>query len=102
MQNTGDTTRLFGQRIKTLRVQAGLTQMALASRCNLDRTYLSGIERGVRNPTLEIISIIAAGLGTSLAALFDYLFSPIVSCSPSTPRFPLQPLSLVSFKHLAN
>ncbi|QZN97900.1 helix-turn-helix domain-containing protein [Symbiopectobacterium purcellii] len=72
MQNTGDVTRRFGQRIKTLRVEAGLTQMALASRCNLDRTYLSGIERGVRNPTLEIISIIAAGLGTSLAALFDY------------------------------
>lgn len=52
MQNTGDTIRLFGQRIKTFRVQAGLTQMALASRCNLDRTYLSGIERGVRNLTL--------------------------------------------------
>ncbi|MFT8211717.1 MAG: helix-turn-helix domain-containing protein [Symbiopectobacterium sp.] len=72
MQNTRDTTWLFGQRIKTLRVQAGLTQMALASKCNLDRTYLSGIERGIRNPTLETISIIATGLGISLTALFDY------------------------------
>ncbi|MCW2479673.1 helix-turn-helix domain-containing protein [Candidatus Symbiopectobacterium sp. NZEC135] len=72
MQNTRDITRRFGQRIKTLRAQAGLTQMALASRCNLDRTYLSGIERGVRNPTLEIISIIAAGLGIPLTVLFDY------------------------------
>lgn len=72
MQNTRDITRCFGQRIKALRVQAGLTQMALASKCNLDRTYLSGIERGVRNPTLEIISVIAAGLGTPLTVLFDY------------------------------
>ena len=72
MQNTRDITRRFGERIKTLRVQAGLTQMTLASRCNLDRTYLSGIERGVRNPTLEIISTIAAGLGIPLTMLFDY------------------------------
>lgn len=72
MQNTRDITRCFGQRIKTLRVQAGLTQMALASKCHLDRTYLSGIERGVRNPTLEIISVIAVGLGTPLTVLFDY------------------------------
>lgn len=72
MQNTRDITLIFGQRIKTLRVQAGLTQMALASKCNLDRTYLSGIERGVRNPTLEIISTLAAGLDISVMELFNY------------------------------
>ncbi len=72
MQNTRDITLIFGQRIKMLRVQAGLTQMALASKCNLDRTYLSGIERGVRNPTLEIISTLAAGLDISVMELFNY------------------------------
>lgn len=72
MQNTRDITLIFGQRIKTLRVQAGLTQMALASKCNLDRTYLSGIERGVRNPTLEIISTLAVGLDISVMELFNY------------------------------
>ncbi|NDL65354.1 hypothetical protein GRH90_21720 [Enterobacteriales bacterium SAP-6] len=33
---------------------------------------MSGIERGVRNPTLEAIAVIAGGLGIKLATLFDY------------------------------
>ncbi len=70
-KSTGITVR-FGQRVKTLRLQSGLSQEAFADKCGLDRTYISGIERGVRNPTLEVIAVIASGLDIQLIALFDF------------------------------
>ncbi|MDX5629604.1 MULTISPECIES: helix-turn-helix transcriptional regulator [unclassified Brenneria] len=72
MKNTKNITARFGQRVKTLRLQAGLSQEAFADKCGLDRTYISGIERGVRNPTLEVIGVIADGLGINLKTLFDF------------------------------
>ncbi|MFP1813908.1 helix-turn-helix domain-containing protein [Lonsdalea quercina] len=72
MKNTKDITVRFGQRVKTLRLQAGLSQEAFADKCGLDRTYISGIERGVRNPTLEVIGVIADGLGIELNVLFYF------------------------------
>ncbi|KHS90244.1 XRE family transcriptional regulator [Pectobacterium brasiliense] len=71
MERSKDITVRFGQRVKTLRLQAGLSQEAFADKCGLDRTYISGIERGVRNPTLEVIGVIADGLGIELRILFD-------------------------------
>lgn len=62
---------LFGKRIKQLRLQAGLSQEAFADKCGLDRTYVSGIERGVRNPTLEVIKTLADGLQIDLKTLFE-------------------------------
>ncbi|MFS7186067.1 helix-turn-helix domain-containing protein [Serratia proteamaculans] len=62
----------LGQHVKLLRLQAGLSQEAFADRCGLDRTYISGIERGVRNPTLEVLYIIATGLRTDLPTLFAF------------------------------
>ncbi|CPR17931.1 FIG00923766: hypothetical protein [Brenneria goodwinii] len=38
----------------------------------MDRTYISGIERGIRNPTLEVLYIIATGLHIDLAMLFAF------------------------------
>ncbi|CAM3882971.1 helix-turn-helix domain-containing protein [Xenorhabdus thuongxuanensis] len=49
-----------------------MSQEAFADKCGLDRTYVSGIERGVRNPTLEIINVIANGLQIELNELFDF------------------------------
>ncbi|OKP01649.1 helix-turn-helix domain-containing protein [Xenorhabdus eapokensis] len=49
-----------------------MSQEAFADKCGLDRTYVSGIERGVRNPTLEIINVIANGLQIELSELFDF------------------------------
>lgn len=72
MERSKDITVRFGQRVKTLRLQAGLSQEAFADKCGLDRTYISGIERGVRNPTLEVIGVIADGLGIELKDLFDF------------------------------
>ena len=54
--------RLVGQNVKTHRESAGLSQEALAFECGLHRTYISGVERGVRNPTVEVLEKIALAL----------------------------------------
>lgn len=72
MKKSKKITVLFGQRVKALRLQAGLSQEAFSDKCGLDRTYISGIERGVRNPTLEVIGVIADGLEIELAVLFNF------------------------------
>ncbi|WP_447723005.1 helix-turn-helix domain-containing protein [Edwardsiella tarda] len=50
----------------------GLSQEAFADKCGIDRTYISGIERGVRNPTLIVICAISGGLGMDLSHLFMF------------------------------
>ncbi|MCC8380285.1 MULTISPECIES: helix-turn-helix domain-containing protein [Xenorhabdus] len=72
MKTPNNIKSLFGQRIRYLRKEAGMSQEAFADKCGLDRTYVSGIERGVRNPTLEIIYVIANGLQIELNELFDF------------------------------
>ena len=65
-------TNRFGNAVRNARTAAGLTQEDLADRSGLDRSYIGGIERGERNPTLSVIEKIADGLGISLAELFSY------------------------------
>ena len=60
----------FGKRVSELRKERGWSQEEFADRCGLDRTYVSGIERGVRNPTLGIIGMISAGLNVEICVLF--------------------------------
>ncbi|WP_115159234.1 helix-turn-helix domain-containing protein [Serratia fonticola] len=60
----------FGQRVRELRKERGWSQEEFADRCELDRTYISGIERGVRNPTLEVIGILSRGLKVSIEVIF--------------------------------
>jgi transcriptional regulator with XRE-family HTH domain len=60
----------FGEAIRQMRGERGLSQEALAEACGLDRTYISGIERGSRNPSLTNILKIAAALGVRPADLF--------------------------------
>ena len=62
MKNTSSIQAQFGAHLKKLRLQSGLSQEAFADKCGLERTYVSGIERGVRNPTLEVISVLGKGL----------------------------------------
>lgn len=63
----------FGNKIRELRKAKGLSQEAFASLCDLDRTYISGIERGVRNISLANISLLAEALGISLSELMEGL-----------------------------
>jgi transcriptional regulator with XRE-family HTH domain len=61
--------RQFGRNISRLRSEAGLSQDRLAEKADLDRTYLSGIERGVRNPGIKVVIRIARALGVSVEQL---------------------------------
>lgn len=72
MKNSENIKSLLGQQVRSLRLQAGLSQENFAERCGLDRTYISGIERGTRNPTLEVLYILATALHIDLASLFVF------------------------------
>lgn len=60
----------FGARVRELRTDRGWSQEEFAHRANLDRTYVSGVERGVRNPTLDVITKFADTLKVDIADLF--------------------------------
>ena len=72
MANKDQKTNRFGNAVRKARIAAGLTQEDLADRSGLDRSYIGGVERGERNPTLSVIERIAESLGVSLAELFSY------------------------------
>ena len=63
--------RRFGERVRELRKSKGLSQEALALTCDLDRTYIGGVERGERNISLLNIHKIADALGMKVGDLFD-------------------------------
>lgn len=52
----------FGKVVRLRRHELELSQEELGARCSLDRTYISGIERGERNPTIQTIWVFAEGL----------------------------------------
>jgi transcriptional regulator with XRE-family HTH domain len=60
----------FGHRIAALRKAAEISQEALADRCGFARSYMSRIERGRANPSLDAIETIAGGLKVSVVELF--------------------------------
>ncbi len=62
----------FGARVRSLRRGMGLSQEEMAHRAGVHVTYLSGIERGVRNPALRNIRAVAGALGVSVADLFAF------------------------------
>ena len=61
----------FGERVRELRLARGLSQEELAFMAGVHRTYLGGIERGERNPSLRNIAAIAGALGVRLSELFS-------------------------------
>lgn len=65
-----DVKKAFGQRLRELREQKGLSQEALAHDAGLDRTYISGVERGKRNISLENIERLAVALGVKIERFF--------------------------------
>ncbi len=60
----------FAHNLSQLRKARGLSQEELAHRAGIDRTFVSGCERLVRNPTLTTVEKIAAGLGVDPVELF--------------------------------
>jgi transcriptional regulator with XRE-family HTH domain len=66
IKNRKDTSCIkFGSRLKYLRLAAGMSQEELAHKAELDRTYIGGIERGERNPSLKNIIRLADALKTT-------------------------------------
>ena len=61
----------FGLAVRRAREAKGFTQERLAERADLDSTYISGIERGVRNASLISLVSVARGLGVPLAKLCE-------------------------------
>ena len=61
----------FGKAIRTRRLELELSQESLAERCGFDRTYISMLERGTRNPSLLNLVKLARGLGTSVSQLTE-------------------------------
>lgn len=71
-----DLRAALGQRVKDLRERLAWSQEKLAERARLDTTYISGIERGQRNPGLNSLNQLARALGVSLPALVTDLRQP--------------------------
>ena len=59
----------FGKAIRQERRKKGMTQEELAESCGLDRTYISQIERGLKNPTLPVAWDISVNLGINFVTL---------------------------------
>ena len=66
----------FGQHVRRLRNQRGVTQEEVAHRAGVHVTYLSGIERGLRNPSLKNLRAIALAMDVPMARLFTFEPAP--------------------------
>lgn len=60
---------IVARNLRLARQNAGISQEDLAELAGVDRTYVSGVERGLRNPTIIIVAKFAYALGTTTALL---------------------------------
>ncbi len=65
------TKELIGRRIKELRKKKGLSQEKLSEKAEITPNYLSRVERGTENPTLDMFIRLADALGVEVWELFD-------------------------------
>lgn len=65
-----DIRVIFGKRIKQLRLKLGLSQEELAERSGLHRTYISDIENGNRNVSINNVEKLAKALNSKIKILF--------------------------------
>lgn len=71
IMTTIDLKTLLGMAIKTQRTSLGISQEELAYRAGLHRTYVSDLERGVRNPSVDSIGKLARALEVSVSDFFE-------------------------------
>ena len=57
--------------VRALRLEAGMSQVVFGEKCGFYQTYLSRIENGQANPTLNAIEVIANALGRTVFDLFE-------------------------------
>jgi transcriptional regulator with XRE-family HTH domain len=73
---------ILGKRIREFRTKLGISQEELAFKAGMDRTYISGVERGIRNPTYTSLATIASALESNVSDLLINIESL------STEQFP--------------
>lgn len=66
-----DVRNRLAVNMKRLRKERGWSQEALADAAGLDRTYISGIERVVKNPTVVVVERVASALNCNFGELLD-------------------------------
>jgi transcriptional regulator with XRE-family HTH domain len=71
--------RLIARNLKRIRLARRLSQEALALEADVDRSYVSGLERAVRNPSVDILDRLADALSAKTAEFFDSDFGPLPS-----------------------
>lgn len=71
MQTRSALTVAFGQIVREMRGEAGLSQERLASLARLSRNYVGQVERGENSPTLDAVAALASALGKSPGALIE-------------------------------
>lgn len=75
----------FGIQVRSLRKERGWSQERLAAESGKHPTYIGGIERGTRNPTITVAAEIAHALGVPLARLFEVDDAPRVGNEAERP-----------------
>lgn len=73
MKEKTDISISIGKALHKLRKEAGLTQMQFCMKSGIDLKYLSNIENGRRNPSLEVIERIAGTLGIKISEFFKMM-----------------------------
>jgi transcriptional regulator with XRE-family HTH domain len=66
-----DIRRRVGANVKAARKAKGWSQEELADRARMHRTYISGIERGIRNPTITVLERVGKALEISPGSLLN-------------------------------
>jgi transcriptional regulator with XRE-family HTH domain len=69
MRKKATVEQVFGGVLRELRNRSGKTQEAVAFDAGLDRTYISMLERGLRQPSLETVLLLSRGLGIAASEI---------------------------------
>lgn len=81
-----DVKSLLGAEVKRRRSKLGISQEELGERAALHRTYVSDVEAGKRNLSLESLERLASALGSSLSSVFDAIEAQAGTGVPGTPK----------------
>lgn len=72
-----DTSIIFGKILKILREERNLSQEQLANKSTLDRTYISLLERGLRQPTLNTVFLLSNALNIKPTCLVEKVYNEV-------------------------
>lgn len=79
-------SKLLGQVIRDLRIEAGISQVELGERSGIYQTYLSRLENGLANPTVNALDVISETLGVTIFDLFALAKANRQNKSPSAAK----------------